>query len=71
MYDELGSTLIHWHGFGAEGESIVFTKGITSVGGRTICIGEFIIKESMTLGVSWILLDIGYFLLFKLFCFIL
>jgi len=54
MYDELGSTLIHWHGFGAGGESIVFTKGIASVGGRTICIGEFIIKEYTTLGVSWI-----------------
>lgn len=40
MYDWDGSALIHWHGFGAGGDSVIFTRGIASIGGDTICIGK-------------------------------
>ena len=42
MYSGDGSALLYWHGFGGEGggESTLFTRGITSIGSNTICVGR-------------------------------
>ncbi|XP_067952093.1 WD repeat-containing protein 54-like [Watersipora subatra] len=41
MYSGDGSALLFWHGFGSgeKGDSILFTRGITSIGSNTICVG--------------------------------